>query len=98
MRVEATHNGSPRSDMKEHNARSFPSGEDVGTGQPVPSPFKFSVCMGLVTSEGDTEEACLAVLLEHLMMHIQHEPCDEFRRAYYHLVMAQESLKHHRCA
>lgn len=64
----------------------------------APCSFMFLVHKGPETSIGYTEEACVTVLLEQLMMQLLYKPCDEFRRAYYHLVMAQEALKHHRAA
>ena len=48
-----------------------------------------------LSSSGITEEAYLTVLLDRLQMLVRDQPCDDYRRALYHLVKAHDCFRHH---
>lgn len=99
MRVEHNHPGSRVTEEEPLNIPEVPLKDaQCNEGFVDPCAFSFLVCKGRETSVGTTEEACVEELLKQVMMQLQFHPCDDFRRAYYHLVKAQESLKHHRVA
>ena len=48
-----------------------------------------------ITSDGVTEEACVAVLMDRTLALCQKEPSDDYNRALYHLAQAKKCFQHH---